>query len=37
MLLYMRGWAASGNNSGIWENIDPNYRPAIPGGIDVKD
>ena len=37
MLLYMRGWGASGDHAGIWENIDPNYVPELPGGIDVKN
>jgi starvation-inducible outer membrane lipoprotein len=36
MLLYMRGWGTDGNH-GIWENINPNYVPRIPGGIDLKN
>jgi starvation-inducible outer membrane lipoprotein len=36
MLLYMRGWTAGGDH-GVWENIDPNYRPLIPGGINLKN
>jgi hypothetical protein len=35
-LLYMRGWATSGNH-GVWENINPNYVPSVPGGIDLKN
>jgi starvation-inducible outer membrane lipoprotein len=34
MLLYMRGWGASGGHAG---NINPNYVPAVPGGIDLKN
>ena len=37
MLLYMRGWGATGNHAGLWENINPNYAPSIPGGIDLKN
>jgi starvation-inducible outer membrane lipoprotein len=37
MLLYMRGWGASGDHAGVWENINPNYVPSVPGGIDLKD
>ena len=37
LLLYMRGWDASGKHHGVWENINPNYTPSIPGGIDVKN
>jgi starvation-inducible outer membrane lipoprotein len=37
MLLYMRGWGASGNNAGLWENINPNYVPSVPGGIDMRN
>ena len=37
MLLYMRGWGASGGHAGLWENIDPNYVPSVPGGIDLKN
>lgn len=36
MLLYMRGWGASGGHAGLWENINPNYVPSVPGGIDLK-
>ena len=36
-LLYMRGWSASGNNAGLWENINPNYVPSVPGGIDMRN
>jgi len=34
-LLYMRGWGASGDHAGIWENVDPNYVPSVPGSIDM--
>ena len=37
MLLYMRGWSATGNNAGLWENIDPNYVPSVPGSIDMRN
>jgi starvation-inducible outer membrane lipoprotein len=37
ILLYMRGWGASGDHAGLWENINPNYVPAVPGGIDLKN
>ena len=37
MLLYMRGWGASGDHAGLWENVDPNYVPSVPGGIDLKN
>lgn len=37
MLLYMRGWGASGNHAGLWENIDPNYVPSVPGSIDLRN
>lgn len=37
MLLYMRGWGATGNHAGLWENINPNYVPSLPGGIDLKN
>ena len=37
MLLYMRGWSASGNNAGLWENINPNYVPSVPGSIDMRN
>ena len=33
LLLYMRGWGASGDHAGLWENVDPNYVPGVPGGI----
>jgi len=33
-LLYIRGWGASGDHAGLWENIDPNYVPSVPGNID---
>jgi hypothetical protein len=36
-LLYMRGWGASGNHAGVWENIDPNYVPGVPGSIDMRN
>lgn len=35
-LLYMRGWATSGNH-GVWENINPNYVPSVPGGVDLRN
>jgi starvation-inducible outer membrane lipoprotein len=37
MLLYMRGWGASGDHAGLWENIDPNYVPSVPGSIDMRN
>jgi starvation-inducible outer membrane lipoprotein len=37
MLLYMRGWGATGSHAGLWENINPNYVPSVPGGIDRKN
>jgi starvation-inducible outer membrane lipoprotein len=37
MLLYMRGWGASGGHAGLWENVNPNYVPSVPGGIDLKN
>ena len=37
VLLYMRGWGATGGHAGIWENINPNYVPSVPGGIDLKN
>jgi len=37
MLLYMRGWGASGDHAGLWENIDPNYVPSVPGSIDMSN
>ena len=36
-LLYMRGWGATGNQAGLWENIDPNYVPSVPGSIDMRN
>ena len=36
-LLYMRGWAASGNDAGLWENVNPNYVPSVPSGIDMRN
>jgi starvation-inducible outer membrane lipoprotein len=36
MLLYMRGWGAGGGHGGLWENVNPNYVPSLPGGIDLK-
>ena len=36
-LLYMRGWGASGNDAGLWENIDPSYVPSVPGSIDMRN
>lgn len=36
-LLYMRGWSASGSNAGLWENINPNYVPSVPGSIDMRN
>ena len=36
-LLYMRGWGATGGHAGLWENINPNYVPSVPGGIDLKN
>lgn len=32
-LLYMRGWGVDGKDAGVWEHVDPNYRPTAPGGI----
>jgi starvation-inducible outer membrane lipoprotein len=37
MLLYMRGWGASGKHAGVWENIDPNYVPGVPASIDMRN
>jgi hypothetical protein len=37
MLLYMRGWGSTGNSAGLWENIDPNYVPSVPGSIDMRN
>ena len=37
VLLYMRGWGTSAKHHGVWESIDPNYVPSIPGGIDLKN
>lgn len=37
LLLYMRGWGASGGHAGLWENINPNYVPSVPGGIHLKN
>lgn len=37
LLLYMRGWHVSGTHYGVWENINPNYIPLIPGSIDMKN
>jgi starvation-inducible outer membrane lipoprotein len=37
MLLYMRGWGATGKHVGVWENIDPSYVPAIPASIDMRN
>jgi starvation-inducible outer membrane lipoprotein len=37
MLLYMRGWGATGGQAGLWENINPNYVPSVPGGINSKN
>lgn len=31
-LLYVRGWGISGKSAGVWEHIDPNYVPTLPGG-----
>jgi starvation-inducible outer membrane lipoprotein len=36
-LLWMRGWGASGNQAGLWENINPNYVPSVPGSIDMRN
>ena len=36
MLLYMRGWGATGNHAGLWENINPNYVPSVPVGTHMK-
>jgi len=36
-LLYMRGWGASGDHAGLWENINPNYVPSVPGSIDMRN
>ena len=36
-LLYMRGWSATGTSAGLWENINPNYVPSVPGGIDMRN
>jgi starvation-inducible outer membrane lipoprotein len=35
-LLYIRGWGASGDHAGLWENVDPNYVPSVPGSIDMN-
>lgn len=32
-LLYVRGWGVSADHDGVWENIDPNYVPRIPGNL----
>lgn len=37
VLLYMRGWGTSPDHDGVWETIDPNYVPSVPGGIDLKN
>lgn len=37
MLLYMRGWGASGDHAGLWENINPNYVPSVPASIDMRN
>jgi starvation-inducible outer membrane lipoprotein len=37
VLLYMRGWAATGGSAGLWENINPNYVPSVPGSIDMRN
>jgi starvation-inducible outer membrane lipoprotein len=34
LLMYVRGWDASGRNDEAWEAVtDPNYLPAIPEGL----
>ena len=35
-LLYVRGWGISGDHDGIWEYMDPNYMPSVPGSIDGR-
>jgi hypothetical protein len=32
-LLYVRGWGARVEHHGIWEHMDPNYIPSVPGFI----
>ena len=32
-LLYVRGWGMSGAHDGIWQHVDPNYLPSVPGGL----
>jgi len=32
-LLYVRGWGVSVENGGIWENVNPNYVPSVPGNF----
>lgn len=32
-LLYVRGWGVSSAHHGFWENIDPQYRLSVPGGL----
>ena len=32
-LLYVRGWGLSSAHHGVWENVNPNYIPSLPGGI----
>ncbi len=36
MLLYMRGWSGSGHY-GVWERINPNYFPSIPGSVGPRN
>ena len=34
LLMYVRGWAHSGQNEDVWETvIDPAYMPVIPEGL----
>jgi starvation-inducible outer membrane lipoprotein len=32
-LLYVRGWGMSEAHHGVWENLNPNYNPSVPGSI----
>jgi len=32
-LLYVRGWGANTEHDGVWENVDPNYIPSVPGNF----
>lgn len=35
VLLYVRGWGIGGKPGGVWEHINPNYVPGLPGGRSV--